>query len=293
MSTYQAGILQTIPKHASYLVFDTLPGVDPTPTLQDLAELADGEHLVVGIGLSLVKQLGAKIEGLKPFPTWAKAVFEVPSTPAALWCWVRGDEPGEIVHRVRDVMAVVTESFVPRGQVTAFRYKTGHDLSGYEDGTENPEGEDALEAAFVSGAGAGMDGSSFAAVQLWEHDFDALDEMSQTERDNHVGRRQSDNEELDDAPESAHVKRTAQESFDPEAFVLRRSMPWSDGEAAGLNFVAFGHSFYAFEAQMKRMAGAEDGITDGLFEFTRPLTGNYFWCPPMKDGKLDLGALDL
>jgi putative iron-dependent peroxidase len=50
--------------------------------------------------------------------------------------------------------------------------------------------------------------------------------MSTTEQDHAVGRRRSDNEELDDAPESAHVKRTAQESFEPEAFVVRRSMPW-------------------------------------------------------------------
>jgi putative iron-dependent peroxidase len=68
-------------------------------------------------------------------------------------------------------------------------------------------------------------------------------------------------------------------------------MPWGDGEAAGLNFVAFGHSFYAFEAQLKRMAGAEDGITDALFEFTRLVTGNYWWCPPVKDGALDLSAV--
>ena len=32
----------------------------------------------------------------------------------------------------------------------------------------------------------------------------------------------SDNEELDDAPESAQVKRTAQESVTPEAFILRQ-----------------------------------------------------------------------
>jgi putative iron-dependent peroxidase len=44
--------------------------------------------------------------------------------------------------------------------------------------------------------------------------------------------------EIADAPPSAHVKRTAQESFDPEAFVLRRSMPWTDGMRSGLNFVA-------------------------------------------------------
>jgi putative iron-dependent peroxidase len=109
-----------------------------------------------------------------------------------------------------------------------------------------------------------------------------------------IGRRREDNAEIDDAPPSAHVKRTAQESFDPQAFVLRRSMPWAEGARAGLVFVAFGRSFDAFEAQMRRMVGAEDGITDALFRFTRPLTGAYFWCPPLAgDGRLDLRALGL
>ena len=117
--------------------------------------------------------------------------------------------------------------------------------------------------------------------------------MTTEEQDNAIGRRKSDNEELGDAPPSAHVKRTAQESFDPEAFVLRRSMPWADGSAAGLVFVAFGKSFAAFEAQLRRMVGAEDGITDALFRFTRPVSGAYFWCPPMKEGRLDLSALGL
>lgn len=82
-------------------------------------------------------------------------------------------------------------------------------------------------------------------------------------------------------------------SFSPQAFVLRRSMPWADGNAGGLNFVAFGKSFDAFEAQLKRMVGAEDGVTDALFKFTRPVTGSYFWCPPMAKARLDLRALGL
>ena len=68
-------------------------------------------------------------------------------------------------------------------------------------------------------------------------------------------------------------------------------MPWVDGQRAGLMFVAFGASFDAFEAQMRRMAGMDDGVADALFQFTQPLTGAYFWCPPVKRGKLDLSRL--
>jgi len=41
------------------------------------------------------------------------------------------------------------------------------------------------------------------------------------------------------------------------------------------------------------MVGGEDGIIDALFQFTWPLTGSYFWCPPMRAGKLDLRVLGL
>ena len=70
-------------------------------------------------------------------------------------------------------------------------------------------------------------------------------------------------------------------------------MPWAEGAQAGFMFAAFGHSLDAFEAQLKRMVGAEDGILDGLFQFTHPITGSYFWCPPLLNGKLDLRTVGL
>jgi putative iron-dependent peroxidase len=218
---------------------------------------------------------------------------EVPSTPAALWCWLRGADRGELLQQSRSIAQMVSPAFDLHRTLDGFRYKTGLDLTGYEDGTENPKGDDAVAAAIVDSQGAGLDGSSFVAVQQWVHELDRFEAMPREQQDNAVGRRRDDNEELDDAPPSAHVKRTAQESFDPEAFVLRRSMPWAEGARAGLVFVAFGRSFDAFEAQLNRMVGAEDGIVDALFTFTRPVTGSYFWCPPMSAGRFDLSALGI
>ena len=108
-----------------------------------------------------------------------------------------------------------------------------------------------------------------------------------------MGQRHGNNEELEDAPESTHTNRAAQESFTPEAFVVRRSMPWAENGQAGLMFLAFGHSFDAFEAQLRRMSGLEDGIVDGLYRISTPLTGGYYWCPPLKDGRLDLSAVSI
>jgi putative iron-dependent peroxidase len=256
-----------------------------------LASWAEGGDVVVGIGAPLAQQLGATIAGLRPFPRLRGASVDVPASRAALWCWIRGDDRGALLHRSRALEAALGDAFKAEAVVDGFKHREGRDLTGYIDGTENPKAAKALRTAIVAGQGAGVDGSSFVAVQQWLHNFTSFDAMSARDQDNAIGRRRRDNVELDSAPASAHVKRTAQESFDPEAFVVRRSMPWVDGQRAGLMFVAFGATFDAFEAQMRRMAGLDDGVADALFKFTRPLTGNYFWCPPVQRGKLDLSRL--
>jgi putative iron-dependent peroxidase len=68
-------------------------------------------------------------------------------------------------------------------------------------------------------------GSSFIAAQQRQHQFSHFHAMNQTQKIHILGRRLSGNEDLDDAPDSAHAKRTAQEDFLPETFVLRRVMP--------------------------------------------------------------------
>lgn len=280
---------------ARYLSFSLLPGAAPHSALKKLACCVDGESVVVGIGKSLTLALDVNIAPLKSFPAHAGAGFDVPSTPAALWCWLRGDDRGDLVNLTHWLCELMGDAFECDSLLDGFKYADGRDLTGYEDGTENPEGEEAINVAFVQGAGAGMDGSSFVAVQTWLHDLNHFNAMSSETQDNTIGRRKSDNEELDDAPPSAHVKRTAQEDFTPEAFLLRRSMPWADASGEGLQFVAFDRNFASFEAQLKRMMGADDGISDALFSFTRPVSGAYFWCPPMQGdgGGLDLSQLGL
>lgn len=291
MNIPQPGILAPIPGFSRYLEFVSAPDADPVSVLRDLAARPIDQELVVGFGSGLVQGLGQPIEGLHPFPSLSGPGCEIPSTQADIWCWVRGSDRGQITHSARSLTRLLQPAFRCNRMVDGFKYDRGLDLTGYEDGTENPEGDAATEAAIVVGERAELDGSSFVAAQQWVHDLDHFEAMSENERDNIIGRRRSDNEELDDAPVSAHVKRTAQESFNPEAFVVRRSMPWADAHGEGLMFVAFGKSLDAFEAQLERMTGQEDGIIDGLFRFSRPISGSYFWCPPVTDGRLDFAAL--
>jgi len=283
---YQAGIMPGIPDHGRFIELRVLPDADALAALQNLAAT---ERLVVGLGPALVAGLGKKVAALHGFRAVSAGV-DVPSTQADLWLWLRGNDRGEIAKRGRGLLRAL-EGFEVVRVVDGFKYgvelETGLDLSGYEDGTENPVDEAALAAAFAA------DGSSFVSVQKWVHDLDVFDAKPQLERDHTIGRQISDNEELEDAPEIAHVKRTAQESFTPEAFVLRRSMPWAEAGKEGLIFVAFGRTFDAFEALLGRMTGQEDGKVDALFSFTHPVSGANYWCPPVKDGSLDLSLIGL
>ncbi len=293
MAMAQSGILSSETHLARYMLFNLLDIDAVKNCLEQLNEYVDAGSVVVGLGLSLIKAFNREISGLHNMPVNTAAGLDIPSTPYAMWLWLRGQDSGELFHRSRKLEEIFGSAFELVEVVDSFQYDNNRDLSGYEDGTENPQGDDAVSAAIVTDQGVGLDGSSFVAVQQWLHNFEVLDLMTEKEKDNSIGRHIINNEEFDEAPEFAHVKRTAQENFEPEAFILRRSMPWAEGMSAGLMFVAFGKSFAAFEAQLNRMLGHDDDIQDAIFNFTKPISGAYFWCPPMKNKKLDLTALNI
>lgn len=298
MSLTQAAVLAPVPGVGRYLFYAVKDGLAVREQLQKFSHLVDGLTVLVGLGPELVDALGAEVPGLHPFVALDAGGIPVPSTPTSLCVWLRAADRGDLVHLTRQVEAALSPAFHLEKLIDAFRHGKGpnghgRDLTGYEDGTENPDGDEAVSVAALQGAGSGLDGSSFMVVQQWIHNLDAFEAMSGTEQNHTFGRRRSDNEELADAPPSAHVKRVEQESFEPAAFVVRRSMPWSQGQSAGLVFVSFGKSFDAFEVQMRRMAGLDDGVTDALFTFSTPLTGAFFWCPPMQGGRLDLRHVGL
>src|SRR4030095_4384381 len=286
----QAGILEPVPSVGTHLTFDLRFAADPHRAIRRLADEAP-PSCVIGLGLSLVSALGASIEGLRVFPALAGKGVETPSTQNALWVWVRESSLSDCFDTSRSIEKLLGKDFTLVDEVSTFTYRKGLDLSGYEDGTENPKGDAARAAAIVeSGA---LQGSSFAAVQRWVHNLGQFMSLDVLHRAYTIGRRFEDNQEIPDAPASAHVRRSAQESFEPAAFMLRRSMPSSEQGEHGLYFLAFGESLDRFERVLYRMVGLDDGIVDGLFGFTRPVPGGYFWCPPTRTGRIVLSALGL
>lgn len=282
MKVQQGILVEQVPPLARHVFFTLADSTDLPRALDELVRLVDGTVTVAGLGTAVIQALGKQLAALRVFPALSNQGIDVPSTQQALWLWLRGDDRGELLYRTMELEQALAPAFGVVQVTEAFRYQENRDLSGYEDGTENPVDEEAVRVVSASEAPHG----TYAAVQHWEHDLAYFKSLAQQEQDHIVGRRLSDNEELEDAPESAHVKRTAMEDFEPEAFVVRRSMPYIDGDVAGLVFLAFGQSLNEYEVQLRRMLGLDDGITDGLFRFSRPVTGGYYWCPPVRDGKL-------
>jgi putative iron-dependent peroxidase len=278
----QPGILAELPRFARHVTLRLVPNANGEQARTALQSLPVDTNLVVGLGLPLCLALKLDIPGLRVFPALAGEQIAVPSTQQALWCWLKGNDRGALVHDSRRLLAQLGDAFAVDEILDTFQYADSRDLSGYIDGTENPKGDKAALAALAE------DGSSFVAVQKWIHDLNFYLSLPDVQRDHVMGRRLSNNEEIADAPASAHVKRTAQETFSPPAFILRRSMPWSSGEQSGLQFVAFGKSLDTYETLLRHMLGLDDAIVDGLFRFSRPVTGGYYWCPPCREGRLNL-----
>lgn len=290
-SRSQPGILAPLAPLGCSLAFRLADGASAREALARLQARFDPEWGVVGLGEPLVRLLGADIPGLRTFPAWSGPGCTAPSDQHALWLLLRAGDRSRLFERTQAVRALLAPAFALADRMDTFQYGVHRDLTDYEDGTENPSPEDSVGVALVDGDDPRLAGSSFVAVQRWDHDLDAFHARTQRERDDIIGRRQADNEELEDAPESAHVKRSAQEDYSPEAFMVRRSMPWTHGLRQGLEFIAYARSFEPFEQILHRMLGRDDGVVDALFSFSRPVNGAYYWCPPVNGRRLDLDAL--
>lgn len=285
--TSQSAILSDVAPAARYIVLDVPPDVPAADLAHRLRELTVGDHLLVGLGEPFVRALGVEHPGLRTFPSMSGPGCAVPSTQGALFLHTRGDDHGDTLSAMHKAIVAMDPKRTLRivEDVAAFRHLEGRDLSGYEDGTENPKGDEAIAAALCD------DGSSFVAAQRWIHDLGGFESMSPPERDHIIGRSRETNDELDDAPSSAHVKRAAQEDFEPPAFMVRRSMPYGTVTEHGLYFIAYARSLDPFEQVMRRMIGRDDGVVDGLFRFSRPVSGGFYWCPAVRGTQLDLRPL--
>ena len=229
----------------------------------------------------LYEQAPAGFKQLEPI----QGSFNMPVVPA--------DVLIHIASARADICFALSQSFFEgiRDQVevlderVCFRYFDGRDITGFIDGTENPQfPDDRAEVALLSeDAGIFQDGS-FIFAQRYAHNLDKWKKLKVDAQEQVMGRTKLESIELEDEvkPANAHIARTVVEDEEGEEMeILRHSLPYGDGRGdQGLFFIAYTKDLKIIDAMLVRMFGTSgDGIHDRLLHFVTPMDGAYYFAP--------------
>lgn len=289
MATPQFGIFAQGTRTHVHLEFDRSRGIDvevlrgAVRRLREPTVTSGGANIVVGFGPDTARALfpSSVPAALRPFGAIAGADGRsAPATQHDIWVWIHGTGGDVALDTARGVTAALAGCASLVAEQPCFVYRDSRDLTGFVDGTENPPVEDAPEVALVAdGPGAG--GSHVVAMK-WVHDLAAFDAISIDEQEAVIGRTKLDSVELDDKPATAHISRVVIEEDGEELEIYRRSTPYGTVGEHGLYFVAFSADPARFDKMLARMFGTTgDGLHDRLTEFSRPVSGSYYFAPSL------------
>ena len=280
------------------LTVETAPGALETVRglLADVAPLSrsvgfripeGGLTCVVGIGSSLWGRLfdTPGPAGLHPFRELVGTRHIAVSTPGDLLFHIRSrrmdlcfELAGQLVNELAGCAAVVDE-------VHGFRYFDERDLLGFVDGTENPAGAAALDAAIIGEEEPEFAGGSYVIVQKYLHDLDAWNAISVEEQERVVGRTKLSDIELPDdlKPAGSHVAlNTVKDDNGNERQILRFNMAFGAVGAGefGTYFIGYARTPDVTEQMLTNMfIGKPPGNYDRILDFSRAVTGSLFFVP--------------
>ncbi|GAC57838.1 hypothetical protein GOHSU_25_00730 [Gordonia hirsuta DSM 44140 = NBRC 16056] len=243
---------------------------------------------VAGIGSAAWDRLfaGPRPKLLRPFTELKGDVHTAPATPGDLLLHIKSDE----MDMCYEVGQILTNDFGDAvstvEEIHGFRYFDLRDLTGFVDGTENPTGDEALEAILVDGEDPGFRGGSYVTIQRYVTDFDSWTSLSVGEQEDVFGRSKAENIEMDDdvKPSNAHIALNVIEDADGnELEIVRDNMPYgqiSGSGDKGTFFIAYSKDPDITGQMLEKMfLGDPIGNYDRLLDFTTAVTGNEYFAP--------------
>jgi len=285
MKTAQAGIFALgTPSHA-YLELDRLPGSSAAALVEAAAALraprmtVAGVNFVIGFRPELWRSVapGDIPADVKAFdgPVAGIEGFSMPATQHDLVLWVSGGAYDIVFDASRAAIAALAGVASIATETVGWSYRRNRDLTGFEDGTENPSLPEAPDAVLIPADSPGA-GGSVLLLQKWILDDAQWSALPDAAQEKIMGRRKADSVELDDKPEDSHVARTDQDTF---GHILRRNMPLGTAGEHGTMFVGFCASQTPLARMLDSMAGRVNGKRDALTRFARPVSGAYYFVP--------------
>jgi putative iron-dependent peroxidase len=241
---------------------------------------------VVGIGSEAWDRLYPGLPrpaGLHPLPVYDGPVHCAPSTPGDLLFHIRAERMDlcfELAQRLTEHLGDATTVI---DEVHGFRSFDERDLLGFVDGTENPEGDGAVEAVTVTDSG--FVGASYVVVQKYLHDLTAWDALSTEAQERVIGRTKlSDIEMADDVkPPDSHIAlNVIEDENGDEQDIMRFNLPFGTvgTREFGTYFIGYAKDPAVIEQMLQNMfCGTEDAAHDRILDFSTATTGNLFAVP--------------
>jgi porphyrinogen peroxidase len=291
-------ILAPLTEAAIFLVLTVDPGAEEAvrDVLADVGGLKrsvgfripEGElSCVVGIGSQLWDRLYGRPRpaGLHPFPGFAGARHTAVATDGDLLFHLRArrlDLCFELAQRLVERLAGHARVI---DEVHGFRSFDDRDLLGFVDGTENPEGADAVAAVVIGDEDSRFAGGSYVVVQKYLHDLAGWDALAIEAQERAMGRTKLSDLELPDdvKPANSHVALTTIVDEDGEEHqIMRFNMPFGTVGAGefGTYFIGYARSPDVIEQMLTNMfIGKPPGNYDRILDFSTAVTGNLFFVP--------------
>ncbi|MGA7437965.1 MAG: Dyp-type peroxidase [Luteibacter sp.] len=291
-------VVATLSRSAMFLVLTVNPGTAPADAVRrlcgDLAGLLravgfrdlDGQlSCVMGFGSTVWDRLfaGPRPAELHPFKE-INGVHRAPSTPGDVLLHIRAKRMDLCFEFATQVLARLDGAVEVVDEVHGFKYFDDRDLIGFVDGTENPTGFEAIEAAVIADEDPDFTGGSYVIVQKYLHDLKRWNQVPVEAQEKIIGRHKLSDIELEDAekPSYAHNVLTSIEEDGQELDIVRDNMPFGDvgkGEF-GTYFIGYARSPARTERMLNNMfVGLPPGNYDRLLDFSVATTGGLFFVP--------------
>jgi len=285
MASPQPGIFALGTAAHAYLEFDVVASADGATVVADVARLREprttigGVNLVAGFRPELWEAVApdAAPVGVVGFnePIGGVAVHDMPAAQHDLVVWIAGASYDVVFDTSRAIVAELSGRATLAHEMVGWQYHHDRDLTGFEDGTENPSIVEAMSVALVP-AGQTGEGSSLLLLQQWEHDAISWESLPVESQEAIIGRRKSDSAELDPKPPTSHVARTDQDRFGK---IFRRNVAYGTVTSHGTIFVGFCGSQGPLQQMLESMAGRGSEPPDHLTNVAQAVTGAYYVIP--------------
>jgi porphyrinogen peroxidase len=221
---------------------------------------------------------------LHPFREIRAGARHAVATPGDLLFHIRAERMDLCFEMASQIMARLGGAVSAVDEVHGFRYFDSRDLLGFVDGTENPTGEQAVDATVVGDEDPGFAGGSYVIVQKYLHDLTGWNALPTEAQERIIGRNKLSDIEIDEAirPTSAHNSLTTIVEDGREVKILRDNMPFGQAGQGefGTYFIGYSRSPRTIEQMLQNMfVGRPPGNYDRILDFSRAVTGNLFFVP--------------